>query len=361
MGMPLSLKPRKGRGAASNDSSRFDDEKRVAFDDGWNTPEDDEPPPLATTLTADATRTIIARNDSPDIGFDRSINPYRGCEHGCIYCFARPSHAYLGLSPGLDFETRIFYKPQAAALLAQELRRKGYTAKPLAMGSNTDPYQPAERRLKITRAILEVLRDFRHPVTIVTKSALIQRDIDILADMARQQLAIVTVSVTTLDRDLHRRMEPRTATPERRLQTIAALAKAGIPAGVLSAPMIPALNDSEMEEILTRAREAGASVAGYTLLRLPLELKALFKEWLEGHAPQKATHVLSLVAQCHGSRLYDSAWSRRMVGGGPYADMLAARFDRACRRLGFAPRTTDALDTSRFRPPPQKGDQLTLF
>jgi DNA repair photolyase len=361
MDMSAAPMPRKGRGAASNTTGRFEAEQREAFDDGWGSIEDALPERVATRLSVDATRSIIARNDSPDIGFDRSINPYRGCEHGCIYCYARPSHAYLGLSPGLDFETRIFYKPQAAALLAAELRRKTYRCRPIALGSNTDPYQPAERRLGITRAILEVLRDFRHPVTIVTKAALVQRDIDILAEMAQERLAAVTVSVTTLDRDLARQMEPRAATPERRLEAIAALAAAGVPTGVLSAPMIPALNDSEMEEILARAHAAGARAAGYTLLRLPLELKALFKEWLEQHRPAKAAHVLSLVAQCHGGRLYDAAWSKRMTGGGPYAEMLAARFDRACRRLGFQPRTTQALDTSRFRPPPQAGDQLALF
>src|SRR5437016_8137749 len=361
MDMPGSVKPRKGRGAVSNESGRFEQEKRVLFDDGWGSGEEAQPERVATTLSVDATRTIIARNDSPDIGFDRSINPYRGCEHGCIYCYARPSHAYLGLSPVLDFETRIFYKPQAAALLKAELCKKGYNCRPLALGSNTDPYQPAEKRLGITRSILEVLRDFRHPVTIVTKGALIQRDLDILGEMARDNLAVVTVSVTTLDRELARHMEPRAATPERRIETIAALAAAGVPAGVLAAPMIPALNDREMEAILKKAREAGASVAGYTLLRLPLELKGLFKEWLETHEPQKASHVLSLVAQCHGGKLYDSAWSKRMTGGGPYAEMLAARFDRACRRLGFTPRSTHSLDTTRFRPPPHKGDQLPLF
>src|SRR5438045_2887139 len=360
MHMPATPQPRKGRGAGTNESGRFETEKRVPFDDGWGSSED-EPARLETTLSVDATRTIIARNDSPETGFARSINPYRGCEHGCIYCYARPSHAYLGLSPGLDFETRIFYKPNAAALLRDELRKKGYVCRPLALGSNTDPYQPAERKFGITRAILEVLRDFRHPVTIVSKGALIQRDIDILTDMARKKLAIVTISVTTLDRELARKMEPRAATPERRIETIAALAKAGIPTGVLSAPMIPALNDREMEAILTRAREAGASVAGYTLLRLPLELKALFKEWLETHQPQKSAHVLSLVAQCHGGNVYDSAWSKRMVGGGPYAEMLAAQLDRRGRAPGLSPRSTHMLDTSRFRPPAQKGDQLALF
>jgi DNA repair photolyase len=360
MDMPSLGAARKGRGAASNASGRFEAETRVAFDDGWGTA-DLEPLPLTTTLSVDATRTIIARNDSPDIGFDRSINPYRGCEHGCIYCYARPSHAYLGLSPGLDFESRLFYKPQAAALLAAELRKKGYTCRPIALGSNTDPYQPVERRLGVTRAILEVLRDFRHPVTIVSKSALIRRDLDILSEMARENLAIVTISVTTLDRTLARVMEPRAATPERRLETVAALAAAGVPTGVLSAPMIPALNDSEMEQILERARSAGATSAGYTLLRLPLELKALFREWLETHFPDKAAHVLSLVAQAHGGRLYDSAWSKRMTGAGPYSDMLRVRFDRACRKLGFNQRTTDPLDVTLFHPPPQTGDQLSLF
>jgi DNA repair photolyase len=360
MDMSSTIGPRKGRGAASNGSGRFEAERRVAFDDGWGMA-DEEPLPLTTTLTVDSTRTIIARNDSPDIGFDRSINPYRGCEHGCIYCYARPSHAYLGLSPGLDFESRLFYKPQAASLLAAELRRTGYSCRPIALGSNTDPYQPAERRLEITRSILEVLRDFRHPVTIVSKSALIQRDLDILSEMAEDKLAVVTISVTTLDRTLARVMEPRAATPERRLETIAALVAAGVPTGVLSAPMIPALNDAEMEQILDRARAAGATSAGYTLLRLPLELKALFREWLEAHFPNKAAHALSLVAQAHGGRLYDSAWSKRMTGTGPYADMLRLRFDRACRRLGFNQRTTSPLDATRFRPPPQKGDQLSLF
>ena len=276
MDMPGLIAARKGRGAASNASGRFEAEERAAFDDGWGSA-DDEPVPLATTLSVDATRTIIARNDSPDIGFDRSINPYRGCEHGCIYCYARPSHAYLGLSPGLDFESRLFYKPQAASLLAAELRKKGYACRPLALGSNTDPYQPVERRLEVTRSILEVLRDFRHPVT---------HRHQIGADPARPRHPLRDGEGPAgdghgighdLDRALARVMEPRAATPGRRLETIAALAAAGVPTGVLSAPMIPALNDSEMEQILDRARAAGATSAGYTLLRLPLELKALFR------------------------------------------------------------------------------------
>ena len=362
MDMPASPQPRKGRGAASNASGRFEREERVAFDDGWNIPgAEPEPTPLETILTVDTTRTIIARNTSPDIGFDRSVNPYRGCEHGCIYCFARPSHSYLGLSPGLDFESRIFYKPDAATLLAAELSKKGYACRPMALGTNTDPYQPVERRLGVMRSILEVLRDFRHPVTIVTKGALIQRDIDILAEMAASQLACVTVSVTTLDRSLARVMEPRAATPARRLETIAALAQAGIPTGVLSAPMIPALNDAEMDDILAAAKEAGAVTAGYTMLRLPLELKVLFREWLETHFPNKTSHVLSLVAQSHGGKLYNSAWGKRAVGSGAYAEMLRMRFERACRRLGLDSRHTETLDISQFRPPLKKGNQLALF
>jgi DNA repair photolyase len=360
MGMTGSFAPRKGRGAVSNDSGRFESERREPFDDGWGDA-DAEPTPLPTTLSVDATKTILARNESPDIGFDRSINPYRGCEHGCIYCYARPSHAYLGLSPGLDFESRILYKPRAAELLAAELRKKGYVCRPIALGSNTDPYQPVERRLLITRAILALLYDCRHPVTIVTKSALIRRDLDILGAMAKEGLVCAMISVTTLDRSLARRMEPRAATPERRLETIAALAAAGVPVGVLAAPMIPALNDHEMEAILGRARAAGAVSAGYTLLRLPYELKQLFREWLETHAPTRAARVLSLVAQTHGGRLYDGRFRTRMVGSGPYADMLRQRFAHACRRLGFAPRRAALLDTTRFRPPLQRGGQLELF
>jgi len=320
------------------------------------------PMPLQTVITIDATRSIIARNDSPDLGFDRSINPYRGCEHGCVYCFARPSHAYLGLSPGLDFESRIFAKPEAAKLLAKELSRPGYQCRPIAIGTNTDAYQPTERRLGIMREILEVLRDFRHPVAIVTKSALIQRDIDILAEMARQNLATVMISVTTLDRDLARRLEPRAATPQRRLDTIHALIAAGIPTGALAAPMIPALNDAELERILEAIRDAGARHAGYVLLRLPHELKSLFREWLETHAPQKAKHVLSLVAETHGGKLYDAQWGRRMTGSGPYAELLRIRFELACKRLGLRHRGgTTRLDTTRFRPPSRPGEQLSLL
>lgn len=353
--------PRKGRGAISNEVGRFEPAQRFAVDDGWGSA-DEEPVPLATSFTIDSTRTIITRNNSPDVGFDRSINPYRGCEHGCVYCFARPTHAYLGLSPGLDFESRIFVKPDAAKLLAAELAKPGYVCGPIAMGTNTDPYQPVERNYRITRAILEVLHEFNHPVCIVTKSALVQRDIDILAPMAEKRLATVTVSVTTLDRALARRLEPRAATPARRLETVSALAQSGIPTGVLAAPMIPALNDAELDSILAAAKEAGASSAGYVLLRLPLELKTLFREWLELHVPDKAKHVMSLVAGMHGGKTYDATWGRRMSGDGPYAEVLRIRFELACKRLGIRHRGNSArLDTTLFRRPSLPGEQLSLL
>ena len=352
----------KGRGAVSNRVSRYFKEERARTTDGWDTPDDEDLPPLRTTVMRDATRTIIARNESPDIGFDRSINPYRGCEHGCIYCFARPTHAYLGLSPGLDFETKLLMKPDAAKLLEQELRKPGYQPAVIAMGTNTDPYQPIEREHRITRGILEVLRDFNHPVGIVTKSALIQRDIDILAPMAEKRLAHAFVSITTLDRELARKMEPRAATPPRRLETIRALAAAGIPVGVMSAPMIPALNDHEMENILEAAAGAGATAAGYTALRLPLEIKDLFTEWLEAHAPGRAQHVLELVRTMRGGELYDSSWGERMRGTGPYAELLRRRFQVARKRLGLdrASARWD-FDLTLFKPPPRAGDQLTLL
>jgi DNA repair photolyase len=351
---------RKGRGAGSNEVGRYEPHQRVAIDDGWGVA-DEELPPLQTVLSRDSTRTIIARNESPDLGFDRSINPYRGCEHGCIYCFARPTHAYLGLSPGLDFETRLFYKPDAPALLAQELSRKGYSCKPIAIGTNTDPYQPVEKKLRIMRGVLEVLRDFNHPVCIVTKSALIQRDIDILAPMAEKRLANVCLSVTTLDRALSRKMEPRAATPPKRLETIRALSHAGIPTGVLAAPMIPALNDKELEKILEACRDQGASTAGYVFLRLPLELKTLFREWLEQHFPERAAHVLSIVTQAHGGKTYDSTWGKRQTGTGAYAELLRIRFELAARKLGLDRRARKPLDTTRFKPPPRAGDQLSLL
>ena len=355
------LRPRKGRGAVGNATGRYETEVRVAFDDGWGSL-DEEPLPLDTTYTRDSAKSIIAHNDSPDIPFDSSINPYRGCEHGCIYCFARPTHAYLGLSPGLDFESRIFVKEEAPALLRAELSKPGYTCDTIALGANTDPYQPIERKLEITRRILEVLREFRHPVGIVTKSALVQRDIDILAEMARDRLAMVSVSVTTLDRGLARKMEPRAATPERRLETIAALSAAGIPVSILTSPMIPALNDMEMERLLEAGAERGAKGAGYTLLRVPLEIKGLVEDWLATHAPNKAKHVMSLLYETHGGKPYVSEWGTRMRGSGPYAEMLRIRFERACHRLKLNERRgLWRLDTTLFRPPPRPGDQLKLF
>jgi DNA repair photolyase len=354
-------RPRKGRGALSNAAGRFETYDRVAIDDGWGSA-DAEPMQLRTVLTEDKSRTIIARNDSPDIPFDRSINPYRGCEHGCVYCFARPSHAFLGLSPGLDFESHLFFKPRAAELLAAELRAPRYKCQPMALGTNTDPYQPIEREHRIMRAILEVLRDFSHPVSIVTKGALVMRDIDILAPMAARNLAMVGVSVTTLDRHLARRLEPRAATPTRRLEAIAALSAAGIPVSVMVAPIIPGLTDHEIEAILEAARAAGAVSAGRVMLRLPRELAGMFAEWLEAHAPGRARHVLSLQRDVRGGALNQSGWGERFRGAGPYAEAINRRFDLATRRLGFEGvwRPT-GLDVSQFRPPPRAGDQLSLL
>ena len=359
MDQPVPHMPRKGRGSVSNRSGRFEAHARHAVDDGWARDEE-ELPPLATVLVEDTSRTIIARNTSPDVQFDRSINPYRGCEHGCIYCYARPTHAYLGLSPGLDFETRLFFKPDAARLLEAELRHPGYRCGVIAMGTNTDPYQQVERDKRITRQILEVLAAFDHPVGIVTKSALVLRDLDILAPMAERGLAQVCVSVTTLDRDLARRLEPRAATPPRRIETIRALAAAGVPTGVMAAPMIPGLNDHELEAILGQAAAAGAVTAGYILIRLPLEIADLFTEWLETHAPDRAKRVMGLIRETRGGKTYQSGFGRRMRGTGAYAELLTRRFELAVDRLGFNERRLE-LDTSRFTPPPATGDQLELF
>jgi DNA repair photolyase len=353
--------PVKGRGAVSNRPGRYEPGDRPREDDGWSAGEaDDELPPLETTVTIDSTRSAIAWNESPDVGFDRSVNSYRGCEHGCVYCFARPTHAYLGLSPGLDFETRLFAKPEAPRLLAAELAKPGYRPAVLGLGTNTDPYQPVERRFAITRGILEVLAAYDHPVTIVTKSALVLRDADILAGMAKKGLASVTLSVTTLDRELARNLEPRAATPPRRLETIRRLSQAGIPVGVLAAPMIPALNDAELEAILAAAVEAGATAASYVLLRLPLEIKDLFAEWLEAHAPGKAKHVLSLMRDTRRGNLYVDAFSERMRGHGPYAELLGRRFKLAVRRLGIERRSFQHR-TDLFKVPPRPGQQLDLF
>ena len=351
--------PVKGRGAISNRTGRFEPTTRERVADGWSPPPEEETRP-DTRVSEDTSRTVIARNNSPDIGFDRSINPYRGCEHGCIYCFARPTHAFLGLSPGLDFETRILVKPDAAKLLEQELAKPGYRPAVIAMGTNTDPYQPLEKKLRITRSILEVLSRCNHPVGIVTKSALIQRDIDILAPMAKLGLASATVSLTTLDPKLSRVMEPRAASPARRLETIRALSAAGIPTGVLVAPMIPALNDREMEKLLEAAAEAGAGTAGYVLLRLPLEIKELFEEWLEAHFPGRAKHILSLVRSMRDGKLYQSEFGLRQTGSGPYADLLAKRFRLAASRYGFTRRDWQ-FNTSLFRPPVPQGGQFRLL
>jgi len=349
----------KGRGAGSNVSGRYESQHRVLTDDGWGAL-DEEPPALKTVVAIDATRTIIARNDSPDLSFDRSINPYRGCEHGCIYCFARPTHAYLGLSPGQDFEAKLFAKPKAAELLARELRKPGYKVRTMALGTNTDPYQPIDERYRLTRDILKVLRDFKHPVGIVTKSNRILRDVDVLSEMASQRLASAAISVTTLDRKLARAMEPRAPTPERRLDAIRALSAAGVPTSVMAAPMIPALNDHELESILERAKEAGATSAGYVVLRLPLEIKDLFREWLEAQQPGRATHVMSLIRSMRGGKDYDAEWGKRMKGDGVYAELIAKRFKLACERLGLN-RDWRPLRTDLFKPPPVLGDQLRLI
>src|SRR5258706_5218118 len=352
---------RRGRGAISNRPGRFEKGDRPREDDGWSDPSDDEDlPPLKTTVTIDATRSAIAWNESPDLGFDRSVNPYRGCEHGCVYCFARPTHAWLGLPPGLDFETKLFAKPEAPRLLAEELAKPGYKPALMALGTNTDPYQPIERTMKITRGVLETLAAFNHPVGIVTKSTLVLRDIDILAPMARLGLASVTLSVTTLDRDLARNLEPRAATPTRRLETIRRLAEAGIPVGVLAAPMIPALNDAEMEAIFQAAVEAGASAAGYVLLRLPMEIKDLFAEWLATHAPAKMKHVLNLIRDTRRGNLYVDEFGERMRGHGPYAELLQRRYRLALKRFGLAHRRV-IHRTDLFEVPPRKGQQMALF
>ena len=346
-------RPLKGRGAVSNPAGRFETLEVIPFDDGWGSL-DLEPPRLNTTVTPEKTRRIIATNDSPDVPFDRSINPYKGCEHGCVYCFARQTHAYLGLSPGLDFESRIFSKPEAPELLRKEIGRKRYRCEVIALGSNTDPYQPAERRFRITRRILEVLAEHRHPVSIVTKSNLVLRDLDLLRPMAAQKLAEVFLSITTLDRDLARCMEPRAPTPERRLQALRALGEAGIPTGVLASPMIPGLNDAELDRILEAATAAGATRAAYMLLRLPHEVKGLFIEWIEAHYPSKAAKVLRLVREARGGKLYDAAFATRGHGTGEYAGLLRRRFQLACERLGLNRGEKSGLDCTSFRPPSEQ-------
>jgi DNA repair photolyase len=349
-----------GRGARSNRAGRYERARVEPRDEPDPVLDEEEPAPLRTTVTPEKTRTIISTNDSPDVPFNQSINPYRGCEHGCVYCFARPTHAYLGLSPGLDFETRLFSKPDAARLLREALRRPSYKVDTIALGANTDPYQPIERRLGITRQVLEVLAEHRHPTAIVTKSDLVLRDLDLLVAMARDRLVKVLISVTTLDRGLARRMEPRAATPPRRIEAIRALSAAGVPTGVLASPMIPGLNDSEVESILAAAAAAGARSAGYVVLRLPLEIKDLFREWLEAYAPLRAKHVLSLVRDLREGALYDATYGKRMKGVGPQAELLRRRFEVARRRLGLLARPAP-LEHGLFRVPPRAGDQPSLF
>jgi DNA repair photolyase len=355
--------PSKGRGATFNPANRFRRDEREAFDDGWSvrSMDDDEAlPPLKTTVAIQAARTIIARNDSPDIPFTQSINPYQGCEHGCVYCYARPTHAYLDLSPGLDFETKLFAKPNAAALLRAELARPGYVCDPIALGTNTDPYQPIEREWKVTRSILELLAACEHPFSIVTKSALVERDLDLIAPMALRNMVRVYVSITTLDRELARKLEPRAASPQRRLQTVKALADAGVPVGVLVAPIIPQLNDRDLEAILEAAASNGATDAGWILLRLPLEVAPLFREWLDTHYPLRAAHVMSLIQQLRGGRDNDPRFGSRMRGSGEFAWLTERRFNLAVKRLGLN-RERAPLDRTRFRPPKANAGQAELF
>jgi DNA repair photolyase len=349
----------KGRGAVSNPAVRFEATTREPVHDGWY--EDEIVEHLTETVLPDRARSVITTNDSPDVGFDQSINPYRGCSHGCVYCFARPTHAYLGLSPGLDFETKLFYKADAAALLEAELAKPKYVCKPIALGINTDGYQPLEKRLQVTRSILAVLTRCRHPVTIVTKSALVMRDIDLLTDVAQDRLVSVMLSITSLTNDIKRTLEPRTASPQARLRVIQQLSQAGIPVGVLVAPVIPAITDHEMEDILAAAKEAGASSASYVLLRLPHEVKILFREWLDEHYPDRAKHVMSLINQTRGGKDYDAKFGQRMSGTGPYAELLRTRFELARRRCGFdSAHDRHDLNVSSFRPPGPEPPQMTL-
>jgi DNA repair photolyase len=349
-----------GRGAVTNPAGRFELKHVVAVDDGW-VHDDEELPPLATTVQADASRSIITRNDSPDISFNQSINPYRGCEHGCIYCFARPSHAYFNLSPGLDFETKLFYKPDAAKLLEAELAKPTYRCQTIAIGTNTDPYQPIERDYKVMRGILEVLHACDHPVSIVTKGSLIERDIDLLAAMAKKKLASVAISVTTLRNDLKRTLEPRTASPAARLRVIKSLSDAGVPVTVMVAPVIPLLTDGELEQILEAAAKAGAKHAGYLIVRLPHEVKQLFRDWLNTHEPLKAKHIMSLLNQMRGGRDNDPRYGTRQTGEGVYAELLAKRFVTVCGRLGLNRGERYSLDTKQFVPPVIEGTQLSLW
>lgn len=354
---------KKGRGAVSNGSGRFEAQSRHAVDDGWQWGEPNDPAPLRTTVTPEFPKTVIAKNSSPDIPFDRSLNPYKGCEHGCVYCFARPTHAYLGMSPGLDFESQLITKPNAAEVLERELRHPKYKCQVIQLGANTDPYQPIEKKERVTRRVLDVFDRYQHPFGITTKSDLVLRDLDILAPMAAKNLASVAISITTLDRDLARKLEPRAPTPMKRLAAVRQLSEAGIPTTVMIAPIIPALTDHELERIIEAASLAGASSAVTILLRLPLEIEGLFEEWLETHAPLKRDHVLSLMRQSHGGKVYRSTWKKRLTGSGPYAEMIHARLQLALKKFGMANKRAaeQELNTELFRRPPRKGDQLNLL
>lgn len=355
----LGRKAFKGRGTLSNPAGRFERQALEEVHDGWY--EEEQPNSIATTVEPDRARGIITTNNSPDIPFEQSINPYRGCEHGCVYCYARPSHAYMGLSAGIDFETRLFYKADAGKVLEEELARPGYVCRPIAIGANTDPYQPVEREMKVTRAVLEVLERTRHPASLITKSALILRDLDLLVDMARDGLMSAAISITSLSAQTKRVLEPRTASPQARLRTLRELNEAGIPTGVMVAPVIPAITDHEMESILEAAVASGALWAGYTVIRLPYEIKDLFREWLTEHFPDRAAHVMSLIRGMRGGRDYDSTFGDRMRGTGPIAELLRNRFRIACKRLGLNSGCREmAQNTQLFRPPLRKGSQLSL-
>lgn len=348
----------KNRGAVSNPEGRFEIKTHENYDDGWERFEDDELPVLQTMLFEENPKTLITTNDSPDIGFDQSINPYRGCEHGCIYCYARPAHGYMNLSAGIDFETKIFYKNNAAAVLERDLAKKNYICKPIVIGGNTDPYQPAESKLKITRSIIEVLHRYQHPFSIITKNTMIERDMDLIEDMARKNLVKVAVSVTTLSTKLKVILEPRTSAPKAKLRLIKNLSAAKIPLRVMTAPIIPMINDMELEQLLEAVTEAGARHASYVLVRLPHEVKDLFKEWLEKHFPERAKHVMSIITQMRGGKAYDSTFGKRMVGEGEFARLLALRYAKACRRLGLNQESSPPFDTSLFIKPnlsPQMG------
>ena len=358
-GKILGRKAFKGRGTLTNPPGRFERHDIEEVHDGWF--EEEQPDTIATTVEPDRARAIITRNDSPDIPFEQSINPYRGCEHGCTYCYARPSHAFMGLSSGIDFETKLFYKADAGKVLERELARPGYVCKPITIGANTDPYQPVEREMKVTRQVLEVLARTRHPASVITKSALILRDLDLLVDMARDNLMSVAISITSLSVETKRVLEPRTASPQARLRALRELNAAGVPTGVMVAPIIPAITDHEMEAILEAAAAAGARWAGYTMVRLPFEIKDLFREWLAEHFPDRAAHVMSLIREMRGGRDYDATFGERMRGTGPIAELVRNRFKMACRRLGLNSGTRERPDrTQLFRPPLIAGSQLSL-